>query len=86
MTEDRTNFQQTYRRVHDARRSWVLLPTGHQANNPGHNRVASLIVNELPAGSNHLINPRCLTLTIRAGESITLSVEQIFALLDEVGR
>lgn len=77
---------QTYRRESREGRSWVLLPTGHQANNPPHNRDAALIVHEVPAGSNALINPRRLRLEIRAASAITLSVGQIYALLDEVGR
>jgi hypothetical protein len=77
---------QTYRLDrHNGGRSWVLLPSGHQAQNPTHNRDAALIVHEIPAGSNPLISPRCLTLEIRAARAITLSVAQVRALLDEVG-
>lgn len=78
------SFLQTYRREHDKRRSWVLLPTGHQDRHPSHNIAAALVVDEVKQGSNKLINPHCLTLTMRASASITLSVEQLRALLDEV--
>lgn len=81
-TVDPKLLKRTYRRNGVDGREWVLRASGHLGTRQ---RDVALVVSERKQGSNPLIDPHAVTLSIVGAESqITLDVDQLWRLLNEV--